>query len=426
MDLGVKFLNKTVNPSDAYRILLINTNCSWNKGSAAQVISTVDLIRKVLPNAVFTLFSDYYPELDQQACNLFKIKVVGCKRIKALSKHPVMSSLTRRFGYLIKSLLLLVFSRVGLQVKSLLNEVILEYIKSDFVIDLSGDSLSDYGCNNSIIPLLNDFIAVFLDKKIFVYSQSIGPFRKLTKPLVRFYLNRVKVVVVREKESVKILKALGYKKSIFLCPDVAFWLQPASFSRVKEILLIEGVDLAKSFRFVGVGTNLLLNVDNMYLELMAKLIDDIIEKRHVHIILIPHVINPFEYDDRAVAMGIKNLARNKSAITVIKGDYLPGEIKGVIGQCELFIGTRMHTNIASASMCVPTIAVGWSHKYHGIMQSLQLGNYIFDFKGIDIENLKTTIFYALEHSGEIRQLLCKQKQKMNSYSIDKYLSVLLE
>ena len=58
------------------KILFTNTNCSFNKGSAAQVISTCKTLRELIPDLEITLMSRI-PELDSKLCKNYDIKVVG-------------------------------------------------------------------------------------------------------------------------------------------------------------------------------------------------------------------------------------------------------------------------------------------------------------------------------------------------------------
>ncbi|MEM2455553.1 MAG: polysaccharide pyruvyl transferase family protein, partial [Candidatus Bathyarchaeia archaeon] len=46
------------------------------------------------------------------------------------------------------------------------------------------------------------------------------------------------------------------------------------------------------------------------------------------------------------------------------------EIKALIGKCDLFVGCRMHSTIASTSMLVPTIALAYGEKFEGIISDL--------------------------------------------------------
>ena len=51
----------------------------------------------------------------------------------------------------------------------------------------------------------------------------------------------------------------------------------------------------------------------------------------------------------------------------------------------------MHANIAALSSSVPTIATAWSHKYYGIMESLNLEKYICDYKSIQYDDITVMI-----------------------------------
>lgn len=305
----------------------------------------------------------------------------------------------------------------------LLNDpVLLQYQASDLIIDLSGDSLSDLH-NIALIPLLGDFMAILLKKKIVVFSQSIGPFNKLTKPLARFCLNNANLITLREKESLRILNELGCDNpNVQIIPDIAFSLQPCSQQRISEILASEGLDPVGSRPFVGLGTSALLsnihNNEGSYEEMMAVLADYIVEKLNAHLLLIPHVTQPGEYNDKAAALAIHRKAKNKAAISVLNGDYLPAETKGIIGKCELFIGARMHSNIASISMCVPTIAVGWSHKYRGIMESVGQEKYCCDYSTISLDDLTSKVNDIWIRREETKNTLCSEVPRLQKSILD--------
>jgi colanic acid/amylovoran biosynthesis protein len=387
-----------------HKILIINSNCSWNKGSAAQVISTVETLRKIIQNADFTLMSDYYPELDKKSCKIHGINVIN--QVHVFPEHELISAFVDRSIYVFRCM---IWASVHLH-KIPKDEVLRHFVESDLIIDLSGDSLSD--CYNiSVLPLLNDFLAILLRKKIAAYSQSIGPFKKLTQPLARFYLNSANLIIVRDKETIENLKKIGCtNKNIHLSADVAFALSHSSSERGHEILSKEGFENTGSKPLVGLGTSALLyrkseHRNKLYLASRAKLADYIVENLNAHLLLIPHMIYPNKFDDRNVAAEIYQLSKNKSEITVIKGDYEPEEIKSIISSCMLFIGNRMHSNIASVSMGVPTIAIGWSYKYAGLMKTLGIEKFCLDFRTATFEELVSKIDDAWLHRAEIRQSL---------------------
>jgi len=395
-------------------ILLINTNCSWNKGSAAQVISTTKTLSRLISDGNFTMISGF-PELDFKLCERHNIKVVGFIRKKPFSKSSRLLILFKLSAYLLRCVLWSILCKIGLKSNKLIDEEILkEYSKSDLILDLSGDTLSDKNCY-SIFSIFMILIGLFLKKKIAIYSQSIGPFKKITMPLARLCLNRADLIVVRENMSKNYLKDIGVTNpSMYLAAEVAFLLEPAPTKKVQEIISKEGINTnKKNGPLIGIGASELIyrafkSKKSVYVALMARIADYLVEKLNAHVVFISHVIIASKYgyhDDRFVAKEIYQLARNKNRIKLIKGDYSPEELKGIIGKCDLFIGARMHSNIASTSMHVPTIALAWSHKYYGIMKMLELEKYVCDIETITFNELVSKINDVWRNRDEIKKNL---------------------
>ena len=181
-------------------ILLINTNCSWNKGSAAQVVSTTDALMRFVPDAKFSLIS-YCLEQDFEECSKRNIKAVGYPAGRLGKQHRrAMAVFSYHLGYsLLRSVIWRILNRIGIHVPLLLNEAYCyEYHKADIVVDISGDSFSDKGARSSI-NILGILIALIMRKPVVIYSQSIGPFIKLMMPLAKMCLNKARLITVREE-----------------------------------------------------------------------------------------------------------------------------------------------------------------------------------------------------------------------------------
>lgn len=408
------------------KILLINTNCSWNKGSAAQVISTTETLRKLIPDSNFTLVSSI-PELDSKLCTIHNVKVVGLFSEKPFSKYLKIRKLFMLSHYLLRSILWSAFNKIRLNANALLEPKILtEYSRADMIVDLSGDTLSDKNAL-ALFSILGIFIGKFLGKKIAVFSQSIGPFKKATRFLSRICLNAVDLIVIRDDITKNYLIDIGVNNpSTYLAAEIAFLLQPASNSKVREILSKEDLNPnEENCPLIGIGTSALISrtlksKNNNYIALMAKISDYLVEKLNAYVLFISHVIIPSNYDsrdDRFVAEKIYHLARNKSNIKIIKGDYSPEELKGIIGQCDLFIGARMHSNIASTSMHVPTVALSWSHKYRGIMRMLEQEKYVCDIRTTTFDKLITKINDAWSNRDQIRNKLASKTAELEGSAL---------
>jgi colanic acid/amylovoran biosynthesis protein len=200
--------------------------------------------------------------------------------------------------------------------------------------------------------------------------------------MARFSLNLAKVVIVREELSAEIIKKMNIKsKNIFIRADCAFALDAIPAEQADRILFEEGIKLDQSKTVVGFSmSSLMEKAIPHYTLVMAYLVEHLKEELGAEILMVPHVAHPewLGKDDRSAQNAVLKLLNDASDIHVICGEYNPMELKGIIAKTDLFIGCRMHSCIAALSSGVPTLALGWSHKYRGIMKEVGLDRYVVD------------------------------------------------
>jgi len=386
------------------KILIVGATCSKNNGSAAMVISATKVLREHIPNSTFTILS-IFPSLDSTKCAKYNLNVAGF--------NPSISGLLTSF---IRSIIW----RSSHQNQIIGNGFLKEFFDSDIVVDLSGDSFSDDSTIlDSIICCYRILLCSILNKPIVIYAQSIGPFKTtFTRLLSRYCLNKVDLLIARDEITVEYLKKIGIKNKIYFTADSAFLLDAIPFDELKDILVKEKIDKDKK-PIIGISTSqhiydlTLYNGESPYITLMAKIVDYLIEKLNAQVILVSHVTNnEASVDDRSVGANIYQMANNKTNIRLINNEYSPEILKGIIGLCDLFIGARMHANIAATSMGVPTLAIAYSHKAYGIMRMLDVEKYVFDFKTMNFDEMKARINDLWDHRIEV-----SSKLKANTESI---------
>jgi len=404
--------------SKVKKIVITNYGNRFNKGTAAILHSQVEALKKIIPVAEFYVFT-YYPEIKIDLEENLKVLEV----ISNLSKKRFFTNL-RTFSRLSKCGLWYLFHKYFyLDIKILRSGGGLdEYYNADIVIDTGGDGLTeDYGTPINIV--LNLLPGVLLKKPVVIYAESIGLFNKwYNRELVRFLLNRVKLITLREEISEANVKKLGLKKiPVFMTADPAFSLGVPSDDKIREILAKEkikdkerivGISVSKLFSRYEFNTFTSRDNYEKYIGAMTKIIDYLIDTFRVKVVFIPHVIDWPRNDDRMVADEIGKMVKNKGNVISIKGDYTPEETKGIIGQCDLFIGARMHACIASASMYVPTITIAYSHKAYGIIgEMLGCRDLIIDIKDISFNTLRLAVDKVWRDREKIKEEL---KNRMES------------
>ena len=395
------------------KILLTGSSDSLNNGGMAMALSTADTLKKFIPDAKFSILSSCF-SVDSKRYAPYNINVIERawrgdrirtkQRLLRLIMVATLTSIT-----LFNCILWRIFFNKILKQNKFSARGTKDFVTSDIIIDISGDSLTeDYGFPIGYEILLG----IITGKIVVIYAQSIGPFRnRLTQFLMKLILNRVNLITTREVITKRYLQeVLGINSPrIYLTAESAFLLKPASDERINKILLSEGINPNEK-PLIGISPSRIIHRYGFpdckspgekyqnYIKFMAKITDYMVEELNATVIFIPHVVAP-NNDDRVVSYEIYQVIRNKHKVKLITSECTADELKGIIGICDMFIGCRMHATIASTSMHVPTIAIAYSHKTHGIIGEMlgqeKLVIDIRDFKSNDLlSELKSKIDYA--------------------------------
>ena len=440
------------------KVLFINCSeeniaSDTNKGSEAVIISTVELLSKLMPEATFASFLNCSKGLSRR----LNLRVVRMKKISPF--------LPRFFGEVKSSLNFLnCFIWVGINKylhvnwHFLINNTRLrEYANADIIIHLGMDYCSDDAGTQTVLKHCRDImLGILLKKPVVIWAESMGPFGRLSQPIAKFVLNRVSLITVRDSLSRAFLLEAGVNKPpLYFTSDPSFLLAPASKERIDEICSQEGVDVNNAEVIIGVNpshsfimlsankeeanrekyirtmsllgsflasllpeklfnpvlkiaekSRLYSAVDSKYIEyktFFAQLIDWLIEKYDATVLLIPHDQAMAQlFDDRLVAREIKELVYHKDRTILITEDHNAEAIKGIIGQCDLFIGARFHADIAALSQCIPTICFPYYHKF-ALISDLGQEKYICE--SYTLEETKAKVADAWKRRNEIEKEL---------------------
>ena len=380
-----------------------------NKGTYALLSSTMETLKRCIPDVQFTLMGT---EIDQQE---FQIE-------RQVAFKPFKNPFS--FLCLFKCYLIYIFNKVDVHIPISENSRLFEYYNCDIVINSGGDQTSgEHGFGVS--TFMNILYAILLDKPVVLYGESLGYFRNpIFNSIAKFVFNRTNLILVRENLSKKYLDDNHITNpKICVTADPAFLLDIPPQSRVFDILSNENIeDIQRPLiginpsglisRLVGENNEELTNI-------MASVTDSLVEHLNATVIMIPHVYTR-NSDDRIAINRIFNNVKNKPKVKIIKSEYTPQELKGVIGQCDLFIGARMHATIASTSMLVPTVGIAYSHKMHGIIgEMLGQEKYVLNIGELNYETLISTINNAwrnrkeIEKELEMKMPMVKEKAMLN-------------
>ena len=242
----------------------------------------------------------------------------------------------------------------------------LKYVhQADVVVDLSGYALTDkFGTLRIWSWVEVVFLSRLLGKPFVMLPQSVGPLKKFRKRLlVRVALPFGDSLSVRGSVSERWLKKAGVQ-DFAVYPDTAFLFEPAPVARANEILTEAGL----SNQFVTIVPNARLYERwEDYESELAAIADTVLEQGY-EVLLLPHeYTDDGNIDDQYVIAQIRQREEFDNAV-IIEQELSARELKAVVGESDLLIGSRLHSTVAGVSTNVPTIAIGWSEKYYEILE----------------------------------------------------------
>lgn len=293
------------------------------------------------------------------------------------------------------------------------------YMDVDGVIDVSGFALGDdWGIGNSQYYNYHNSIFESFGKPVVFLPQAWGPFtNKSMRHLCAAAINLSEYAYARDRQSYQYITELEGvdRQKIGLAPDIAYQFGGASPSEAIDVMKRNGV-VSEGRAMVGIMPNMQVYVrtegtggENRYVQLLVGIAKYFLNKKECSVVLIPHqvqpVVNPDAPDDRFLCDLIKTALGNVPNVTGLR-DYYPSEIlKAVIGQMDLVIGSRYHGIIAAISQMIPTVVLGWSHKYFELLSDVGIERYIADYKNLNADDIFALIESAWSKRQEISAIL---------------------
>jgi len=329
--------------------------------------------------------------------------------------------------------------------------IIREISRTDLLISGGGSLLQDVTSKKSILYYLAImWISYFMGKKVFIYSQGIGPINSsLNRRLTAWTLKRAAAVVVRDDASKDLLEKIGLDSvKIHVTADPVLRIKPADLSIGRNILIREGLTVMSTRERDGV-----YNADAMgamdakgamdamsamdaggamdaisamdaanrpmlvgmaireprrqsdFIDELCCCIKRLTDEHNAKVVLIP-----FHYsEDVPVIHEIES--RVPGSVLAVKHKYLTEEMLSIIGNMDLLVGVRLHSLIYAAVMNVPMIAVSYDPKINAFMHSLEMKamSFVNDFS---CEDFMEEFAKTLKNSEIIKERILRNVERL--------------
>lgn len=284
---------------------------------------------------------------------------------------------------------------------SLEHRALLEaYFQADIVISSAGNFL--YTSGKIGLPFLLSLYSIsyawLAGKHLYTLPQTLGPLhRRWERLLAKKVLSKMRTVLVRDPISAEVWRTWNVQgaQSVLL-PDLAFAFFDEE-GREEAVALLEEHGIQGDHRQPRLGVTLIhWSAQNQWFSRQALYEDAVEAAVRAFLtsyggcaVLFAQVHGPtLAEDDRIPARRVlARLGDLADRVVLIERWVPPHVLRASYGQMDLFLGTRLHSNIFALTEGVPVIAIGYQYKTRGVMRMLGLERWVLDIEQVNRETL---------------------------------------
>lgn len=289
-----------------------------------------------------------------------------------------------------------------------------------------GDSFSDiYGYRQMLYVTLPLFLMLALGRPAYLLPQTYGPYKyRLSRWFARYLLLRSSGIIARDRQSQRVAQELvDNQKTVLFSPDVAFSLKAI---RPEHLELNPPLVGPVPLDLIGLNVNGLMynggyTRNNMfglkldYPTFLTSLVTALLYENDRELWLVPHTFAPVgdvESDPEACWKLRDALpSQLRARVSIVTAEYDQHEIKGIIGMCDFFIGSRMHSCIAALSQGVPCVGVAYSMKFEGVFESVGMKSWVVDGRMVTTDEAVAAVLELYRRRDEVRDELTRQAEQ---------------
>jgi polysaccharide pyruvyl transferase WcaK-like protein len=310
--------------------------------------------------------------------------------------------------------------------------------ESDLLLDIGGITFSDGREKYLPFNILSIWPAMLLGVPVIKMAQAVGPFRRwLNRQFAKIFLFRCTRIFARGEKTAEFLYEINFPAGKFeTVSDIAFlykpeyslseentvrvdslvkWIRQEKKSGKKVLIfspsiLVEqeskkmGLDYAE--KFLDVIKN--LGYDSFSYIFIPNATRESSEKAHNNDLLVINCVR-----ELAIKGGLSSDLL--TAIEWVNYDINSASIRKFIGESDVLVTSRYHAMISGLALMIPTIVIGWGHKYRETMSYFDLEEYSLDFSDPTID-LTKAVNEILEKNPTIRNQIKTHLPEVKSKS----------
>lgn len=350
-------------------VTIIGSALSGNKGAAAMLEAAMQTLEEKVGDVDVTLLS-MYPAEDAAQNHYPNLEIVPAA--------------PRQLGVTINSLALLY--RLLPPLRPLLrrrSRAIGALASSQVLLDQGGITFTD-GREKFLLYNVSSILpALFVGTPVFKCAQAIGPFQgRVNRIVSKVFLPRSRTIVTRGRITHEYATGLGLD-NLVAGADYAFSLEMDGTERdavaqVVDLSFFDG-------EVVGVCPSVVMQkkvdaIGGDYAGTIATFIEAL-QAQGRKVALIPHSVrtgtDKTHNNDLPLCRAIVGRLRSSDRMLFVDRELTSQQLRWLIGQCDLFVASRFHAMVSSLAMAVPTVVIGWSHKYREVLEMFEVEEWAF-------------------------------------------------
>ena len=356
-------------------------------------------------------------------------------RVTILSGKP-LSLATRHF---VGALICAVLKMIGAGLpKGEFFKIARALAASDMLLDIGGITFSDGREKYLPFNILSIWPAMLLKVPVIKLAQAVGPFNKpLNRFLARTFLFRCDHIFARGEKTAEFLHQFNYPNEKFdTVADIAFLYQSefslSTENEARVSSLIKRMEEAKKLgkKIVVFSPSILVESESRKqgLDYAGRFLDAVrtLGPENYHYIFMPNATR--EGSDKAHNNDLLTLARMKTAWEVaqvednlaadaewVEYDINTASIRRIISEADVLVTSRYHAMISGLALEIPTVVIGWGHKYRETMAYFGLEEYSLDF-GSGQDDLAAIISRVLQDPEVVKVKIHKNLPQVRQLS----------
>ena len=394
-------------------ISIIGGTIWGNRGAESMLVTVIGQLRANFPDAHFNIFS-YYPAKDRE--------LIKDDRITVLSSKPISLATRHFFGAMICALC----KKVGAGLpKGEFFKIARALAGSDVLLDIGGITFSDGREKYLPFNILSIWPAMLLGVPVVKLAQAVGPFKGLLNRVVaRIFLFKCAHIFARGEKTAEFLQQFDYPVEKFdTVADIAFLYEPefslSTENETRVTALIQRLEKLKEQgkKIVLFSPSILVESESRKrgMDYTGRFLDAVrtLGPEDYHYVFMPNATR--EGSEKKHNNDLLTLANMKTAWEVaqvedsltadaewVDYDINTSAIRRIISQADVLVTSRYHAMISGLALEVPTVVIGWGHKYKETMAYFGLEDYSLDF-GSGQDELAAIISKVLQDPKEVKK-----------------------